>query len=200
MQIRTLLLTGMLTVPLFTAAGCATTGKTSDTSTQKQAAPEITADDPRVQQAREALMPLKKGLKGALQKAMSEGGPEAAIDVCRIEAPRIAEAASGEGVEVGRTSHRVRNPRNEPTEWMKPWVDAYLSTPREETTWQAKELPDGRFAYVEPIYTEQMCTVCHGTELAPGIKAALAEKYPQDKATGFAEGDLRGMFWVTIEP
>ena len=30
------------------------------------------------------------------------------------------------------------------------------------------------------------------------LKAALAERYPADEATGYADGDLRGAFTVTI--
>jgi hypothetical protein len=40
--------------------------------------------------------------------------------------------------------------------------------------------------------------MCHGPSesLAPDIKEKLATLYPQDQATGFSEGELRGWFWV----
>jgi len=34
--------------------------------------------------------------------------------------------------------------------------------------------------------------------LAPDLKAKLAELYPNDQATGYAAGDLRGVFWVEL--
>jgi hypothetical protein len=41
---------------------------------------------------------------------------------------------------------------------------------------------------------------CHGPSdsLAPDVADALALHYPDDRATGFTEGDLRGWFWVEV--
>ena len=61
---------------------------------------------------------------------------------------------------------------------------------------QAVELADGRHGYAEPIVTQGMCLVCHGSNIEAGVAARTAELYPEDQATGFAEGDLRGVFWV----
>ncbi|MGM0774574.1 MAG: c-type heme family protein, partial [Pseudomonadota bacterium] len=38
---------------------------------------------------------------------------------------------------------------------------------------------------------------CHGKSIDPEVKAKLDELYPEDQATGFSEGDLRGAFVVT---
>jgi hypothetical protein len=51
---------------------------------------------------------------------------------------------------------------------------------------------DGRTGYVEPIYVKPVCLACHGGNVDPGVKAKLAELYPEDQATGFREGDFRG--------
>jgi hypothetical protein len=37
-----------------------------------------------------------------------------------------------------------------------------------------------------------MCLQCHGEALAPEVTQALAARYPDDRATGFREGQLRG--------
>jgi len=44
------------------------------------------------------------------------------------------------------------------------------------------------------------CVVCHGdpAQIPDAVLAALAARYPDDRATGFAEGDLRGWFWVEV--
>ncbi len=55
---------------------------------------------------------------------------------------------------------------------------------------------DGRVGYVEPITVQPLCLGCHGSTLAPGIADELNELYPDDRATGFAAGDFRGLFWV----
>ena len=43
-----------------------------------------------------------------------------------------------------------------------------------------------------------MCTACHGEAIAPEVKAALAQSYSEDQATGFKPGQLRGIFWVEL--
>ena len=60
------------------------------------------------------------------------------------------------------------------------------------------DLGDNRVGYAEPITTAPMCLTCHGNELSAEVRGALAEHYPADQATGFAAGDLRGVFWVTL--
>ncbi|HMB70538.1 MAG TPA: DUF3365 domain-containing protein [bacterium] len=149
------------------------------------------------ERAHELLGPFKKELLGALTDALYEGGPENAITVCRMEAPAIAAGSTGEGIEIGRTSHRLRNPDNAPAEWMKPLLAAYLEDP-ERAEPRAVRLEEGRVGYVEPMRVLPMCLACHGTDLAAPVSERLAELYPEDKATGFEAGDFRGMFWVTL--
>lgn len=140
------------------------------------------------------LQPFKQQLMGALQAGLAGGAP-AAIEVCRQHAPAIADSLSVDGVRMGRTSHRLRNPDNAGPAWARAAMDRYLradSEPRAQTF----QLPDGRMAYVEPIRVQAQCLACHGRNLAPGVAETIAELYPADQATGFAEGDLRGAFWV----
>jgi len=40
------------------------------------------------------------------------------------------------------------------------------------------------------------CLKCHGEQLDPAVQARIKELYPDDKATGYKTGDLRGA--VTI--
>ena len=48
------------------------------------------------------------------------------------------------------------------------------------------------------IATEPGCLACHGAQVAPAVRAAIAAHYPDDAATGFAVGDLRGGLWVEV--
>jgi hypothetical protein len=150
-----------------------------------------------VARAREAIAPFKKSLLAALTGALEKGGPEEAISICRTEAPAIARAASGDGIAVGRTSHRLRNPGNAPEDWMKPLLAAYLDDPGQASP-RAVRLDGGLDGYVEPIRMVPLCVGCHGPDIAPPVQARLTELYPDDRATGFGAGDFRGMFWVTL--
>lgn len=141
------------------------------------------------------LLPFKQQLMQALKQGMQEGA-ENAIDVCRLEAPAIAAATSGDGVQIGRSSHRVRNPANAPIEWQQEAIDHYLGS--EDRQSMLVDLGEGQVGYMEPIMTAPMCLACHGSELSGEVTQALSEHYPDDQATGFAAGDLRGIFWVTL--
>lgn len=156
--------------------------------------------DARVEKARQALAPFKKNLKEALTAALPKG-PEAAVAVCNTEAPQIAAKLSTGGVALGRATDKPRNPKNAPADWMRPLMDELAKAPKADGAFAARTLADGRLAYAEPIYVQPLCLTCHGDPagLAPGVKKILAEKYPDDRATGYKEGDFRGIFWVTVE-
>ena len=123
------------------------------------------------------------------------GSRYVAIAVCRDAAPALAARSSGDGVRVGRTSHKLRNPRNAPQPWMEPLLGHYLEEPDARAP-RSVSLEAGRAGYVEPIYVQAPCLACHGQALAPEIAERLAELYPDDRATGFEIGDFRGLFWA----
>ena len=154
--------------------------------------PEAPVEDPAAKGAA-LLGPFKANLMQAFSTGMQEG-PVSAISVCRDEAPGIATRLSVDGVRMGRSSHKLRNPDNAPPEWLVPVLDAYVGGDSQGP--QVVELADGRHGYAEPIMMQGMCVMCHGSNLQPAVAARTAELYPEDQATGFAEGDLRGVFWV----
>lgn len=153
-----------------------------------------TAESPTVDDAA-LLMPFKKQLMGTLQSALKES-PEAAITACHQQAPHIAGQTAPAGMEIGRASHRARNPDNRPNEWQQEWIDYYLQHDADRVG-KGFQLRDGRMAYVEPIVTQPMCLSCHGSDISDPLQTLLDQHYPQDQATGFSSGELRGIFWLT---
>ncbi len=154
-------------------------------------------DPADVYRAQAALQPFKKELKGALLEGL-EDGPQGAILVCKSAAPAIAARRSSDGVQMGRTSHKLRNSDNVPADWLEPLLSAYEAG--SDAPHRAVVLDDGRIGYVEPIYVQKPCLMCHGKTLAPAVARQIAAEYPGDSATGFEEGDFRGLFWVTLAP
>jgi hypothetical protein len=155
--------------------------------------------DPDVE-GRALLEPFKTDLKAALMKGM-EGGPAGAIEACRVEAPGIADALSTDGVRMGRSSHKLRNPANVPPDWLAPLMQDWADTGiRADDTGQLQgavvELPGDRYGYAEPVFAQPLCLACHGKELHPDVAARIGELYPEDQATGFDAGDFRGVFFV----
>ena len=140
------------------------------------------------------LEPFKRDLKAALVEGM-QPGPANAIDVCRLEAPALASKHSKDGVRIGRSSHRLRNPANSGPVWVREVIEAWLEDPAARTP-RTVSLDAGREGYVEPILTQPLCLACHGNSPDPAVAEALESHYPDDQATGFEVGDLRGVFWV----
>ncbi len=132
-------------------------------------------------------------MMGELMAALDSEDPTAGITVCAANAPAIAaHIAEDYGVKIGRTSRRLRNPANIPPQWAEEVVAKKAGQP----TYFAG--PNGEFGALLPILLKAECQMCHGTpeEIDEAVLAALAEHYPDDAATGFNEGDLRGWFWI----
>ncbi|MCC6274085.1 MAG: DUF3365 domain-containing protein [Deltaproteobacteria bacterium] len=148
--------------------------------------------------ARAVLKPVKESFLATLSSMMAQGTEEA-IAACRVIAPGLTQAASKEGIAVGRTSHRLRNPANAPRDWVKPFLEEFQKIPTDPQAFRTVALPDGKTGYVEPIYVKPLCLHCHGAALSEPVAAKIQSLYPKDQATGFKEGDFRGLFWVEME-
>ena len=159
----------------------------------------------RAAASRQIVKAFAGALKGELQQAIEAGGPPNAIEVCKRIAPDIAETKSvQQGWDVGRTSLKLRNPDNVPDEWEREVLIGFEA--RKAEGQDATKLEhyafveqDGArvFRYMKAIPTADVCLACHGGALAPEVTAALAERYPEDRATGFKQGDIRGAFTIT---
>lgn len=136
---------------------------------------------------------LQQTLLSNVMQSIQENGPAGTIDVCNTLAPQLAQDVGAKhGVLVGRTSFRLRNPQNGGPEWMNPIIEQH----RDQTVTFAG--PNDAIRMAVPIHLATPCLMCHGQPdtLPTGVSEALASQYPSDQATGFAEGDLRGWFWV----
>jgi hypothetical protein len=181
--------------PLFMASGCRQpsqdTGTTWTAVEESDMMPEQTVQHEKALAARDAMF---TSLKGRLMEVIGSEGPAAAISVCSKEAPQIAAQVSRQyGLRIGRTSFRLRNTDNAPPTWAKQLVADRIAEP----TYLTQE---DRLAVLLPIRIQASCLICHGSEgrIPPPVKDALSEHYPNDQATGFQVGDLRGWFYVEV--
>ncbi|RMH02625.1 MAG: DUF3365 domain-containing protein [Planctomycetota bacterium] len=173
---------------------------------EKRAAMERQVSEAR-QRAEEAVAALQERLKSELTAAMQQGGPAAALRVCAESAQPLTEDFRGEaGFPVGRTALRLRNPANAPgplaEEWMRRvGVQTSAAAPVEPAV-KVEEFLDGDrlLHYWQPIYVQPQCLPCHGMpeQIPAEVADLLAERYPEDRATGFAAGDFRGIFWAQV--
>lgn len=195
-MLRVVLLASLVTLPLATAA-LADAGGAPPPS-------------PEVMKARGAIKTLADNLRGELLGAMKAGGPVAAVEKCKAVAPGIARdvSSTADGFIVGRTALRVRNPQNKPdaherkvleefVQKLKAGADPATLDHTEEVTQNGATL----IRYMKAIpMAETPCIVCHGAadKLDPAAAAEVKKLYPNDEAVGFAPGELRGAFSVTM--
>ena len=159
-------------------------------------------------EARQVSQDLIKQLGGALKQALGESGPEGAISVCRDTAPMLAASLSRQtGWKVSRVSLKTRNPLiGQPDAWEQKvlrYFDEAAAAARNTTKLEHAEIisePDGRyFRYMRALPVKPLCLTCHGTDktMPDSVRARLEQEYPNDRATGYYAGQIRGA--VTIK-
>lgn len=136
-------------------------------------------------------------VKPMLQGYMQTEGPVAAVEGCAVDAPRIADRMSEEtGWQVGRVSLKPRNrDRGTPDTWEAATLERLEAKRRngaETGDLNHGEWVDGHYRYMQAQVVEAVCLNCHGESLAPAVQASIDEYYPDDRATGFSLGDIRG--------
>ena len=169
--------------------------------TQTTALPSEPAQDD-IEAARAAAGALGAELFAALSQALAEEGPESAIAVCNEAAPAIAASlGDAHGMKVARTALRVRNPANAADPWERAQLEAFQARFDEGEAFADMEAADitveddvRTFRWMKPIAMGAPCAACHGEAIAPSTLAAINALYPEDEATGFTPGALRGAF------
>jgi hypothetical protein len=153
--------------------------------------------------ARQTVQRFKDRLKGELAAAIKSEGAANAISLCQTIAPDIStELTDASGFEVLRTSLKLRNPENAPGPWelevLKSFQDkAATGAEPDKLEYYAEVVtPEGDrlLRYMRGIQVGEICLSCHGIDIKPDVKAELVRYYPDDKATGYKLGELRGAF------
>lgn len=163
--------------------------------------------EPLAATARDASDQLLELLKSTVTKAAKEKGPVFAIETCNTKAlPLTKELSEKLGIDVGRTSHKLRQPKNAPDAWEAKVLEdfqARVKAGEKVKGMEFYEVVDGddgqTFRYMNAIPLGGVCYNCHGDKIKPDLKAKLDELYPEDKARGFLPGDLRGAFTVKMK-
>lgn len=171
--------------------------------------PPSSIDASLVQSTRSIAGDLLGQLGQKLKAAMSTDGPVAAVSVCKESAPAIARQLSiANDAKVTRVGTRVRNQTmGIPNAWQKEALTQFetrLSQGEKAADieyWQVADNGHGKseLRYAKAIAVQPQCLSCHGS--AQDIAAPLSEKlrieYPNDQATGYSVGQLRGAVVVT---
>jgi len=134
-------------------------------------------------------------LKQSVQNGFIKG-----VRSCRAKKTSVEQNWRKLGYKIGRTSHRLRNPKNVAPAWVAPFISKYRkSSAKNKMPISVVALDVDRAGVIAPIYTKKMCMHCHGVSISQGVKSEIRKYYPKDQATGFTMGDLRGLFWLELK-
>jgi hypothetical protein len=146
-----------------------------------------------------------KEIKGQLKAQLKDGGPIQAIPFCNEQAIPITRSLSDKfNVTIKRTSDKLRNQQNAPSERELEIIQDYKnSLANNEQLIPIVELDyNNKKHFYSPILLKAECLICHG-KLNESINSETAvivnSLYPNDKATGYKEGDLRGIWSITFK-
>jgi hypothetical protein len=144
-------------------------------------------------------------LSGRLAHALETGGVPHAVQYCNTVALPLTDSLSKvHNAVIRRTSKKTRNPKNQPSEWESKILDEYEIKAKsgEVLTPVVLSLEAKAVAFAAPIKVLPLCLKCHGKpgETMFAEDAELVKQlYPQDLATGYAEGELRGMWSIVFQ-
>lgn len=136
-------------------------------------------------------------LKPQLKQAMIKGGPTHAIEVCASVAPALADSLSVQsGWTVKRVSLKSRNAsRAIPDAWEKQVLEQFdqrQAAGEAPAGMHYGEVVNGQYRYLQAQGVEAICLQCHGQELSQPVRETLEQYYPDDWATGYSLGQVRG--------
>ncbi|MEC7263926.1 MAG: DUF3365 domain-containing protein [Bacteroidota bacterium] len=150
--------------------------------------------------AQETQKVLGKNLMGTIQNK----GVEDAVVFCNERAyPLTDSMATNFNAQIRRVSDKPRNPKNAANASEL----AYIETFKKEVAAGGSMKPilkeeNGKVYFYYPIVTNSMCLNCHGTPgktIQPNVAQHLSRLYPDDKALGYNENEVRGIWSIVFD-
>lgn len=140
-----------------------------------------------------------------VKMAIANGGVQHAVEFCNVKAMPLTDSLSlAHNVGIERITDKTRNPNNFLSETdheilldfrnQKETTDTILPTTH------LSENGNNVITYVPILLNKPLCLNCHGsvgTNITKTDYEFIQSLYPADKATGYALGDLRGMWKIT---
>ena len=205
---KTVILLFTSSILMLTLVSCTennSSSNTENTGTQTtEPADSPTPSEDYIALGKEIAQGTFKALSGKLKSQIIEGGVEQALPFCNNKAIPLTDSLSAVyNAKIERVAVNYRNPKNKALdydsnvymEYEGQLSDGKMVKPKLHTT------ESGQTVFYAPIILKGQCVVCHGepiTEITESTLAKINELYPVDNATGFVEGDLRGLWKITF--
>ncbi len=155
-------------------------------------------------QGKEIAEATAKKLGSNLVEKMKDGGVTEAVPFCNTKAIPLTEEMSEKfNVSIKRTSHLLRNTDNRPNDEEVLVINNYRDLmSKGKGLKPVVELDKaGSPHFYAPILLQKKCLACHGeigVDVTKKSDSIIESHYPKDLATGFKEGDLRGIWSITF--
>jgi hypothetical protein len=143
---------------------------------------------------------MQQVLLANVMQATKSGGPVYAVTFCNERALPLTDSLSKMySCQIQRISDKYRNPVNKPA---KNDEAVYLKLKSSNAAEPLLVAEDGKIVYYRPIKIGMpACLNCHGVEgkeIAIKTLETIRQKYPDDLAIGYKEGDFRGLWKITF--
>ena len=156
--------------------------------------------------ARKVSNQLAEKVRGLLLQEIGKGGFSSAVRVCSELAQEMTLQFNAEaGHHIRRISLKYRNPKNVPDAYEQRRLEEFnILNQKKELSNEYSEVVEEQgkkyLRYLKPLIVAPLCITCHGSKenIPQEVKNILAERYPDDRATGFLVGDVRGAITVKI--
>lgn len=139
-----------------------------------------------------------------LMTKMKEDGPIHALEFCNVQAMPITDSMSRKyNADIKRVSDKNRNSANaaseKETDIIKEFSEVIAKGEKPEPIIDEQE---SQVAFYFPLVTNSMCLKCHG-EVGKDISKSdydkVLELYPEDKAIGYQENEVRGIWRIYFD-
>jgi len=147
----------------------------------------------------------QNALAGSLKSAIQAHGMEGAIKYCNLSALSIVDSLSEKyKAEIRRASMQYRNPADEPDSLEQIILEAYAYNAEnsQELKPNLQSIGEKYLLYTHPIVLNNpLCLNCHGKvgeHMTKETYRLIKSLYPEDRATGYKMGDLRGMWSIKL--
>lgn len=142
-----------------------------------------------------------KLLTTKVKTVLKTQGPFKAIVFCNLNAYPLTDSLSNlYHAEIKRVALKYRNSKNKANEQEGIVLNKYFRQAKKgETLKPIVEKNGEQVFFYAPIKMQHACLACHGTpvsEIPDTLYNHIKELYPDDLATNFKEGDLRGMWSI----
>ncbi len=139
-----------------------------------------------------------------LMNAIQTNGTEHAVDFCNIKAIPLTDSMSVEfGATIKRVSDKPRNSGNQANIKELSFIEELKVKIAKGEKLSPKVIEhDNKVLAYYAIETNKMCLQCHGvsgTDVKTSTLAKIKTKYPTDKALGYKENEIRGIWVVEMK-